>query len=75
VALLLDDLGDDFRRDRLDVGGVGKIGIGHDRRRVGVYQNDPVALLLQGLAGLRAGIIEFACLTDDDRAGAYDQNR
>ena len=32
-ALLLDDLGDDLGRDRLDIGGVREIRIGHDRRR------------------------------------------
>ena len=48
--LLLDDLGDDFGRDRLDIGGVGQIRVGHDRRRVGVDQDDPVALLFQRLA-------------------------
>ena len=74
-ALLLDDLGDDLRRDRLDVSGVGEIGVGHDRRRIGIDQDDPVALGLQRLAGLRAGIVEFAGLADDDRAGADDQDR
>ena len=73
--LLLDDLGDDLRRDRLDVGGVGEIRIGHDRRRIGIDQDDPVALVLQRLAGLRAGIVELAGLADDDRAGADDQDR
>ena len=73
--LLLDDLGDDLRRDRLDIGGVGQIRVGHDRRRIGVDQDDPVALLLERLAGLGAGIVELAGLADDDRAGADDQDR
>ncbi len=73
--LLLDDLGDDLRRDRLDIGGVGQIRIGHDRRRIGIDQDDPVALVLQRLAGLGAGIVELAGLADDDRAGADDQDR
>ena len=72
---LLDDLGDDLRRDRLDIGGVGQIRIGHDGRRIGVHQDDPVALVLERLAGLRAGIVELAGLADDDRAGADDQDR
>ncbi len=72
--LLLDDLGDDFRRDRLDIGGVGQFRVGHDRGGVRVDQNDPVALVLQRLAGLRAGVIELASLTDDDRPGADDQD-
>ena len=66
--LLLDDLGDDLRRDRLDIGGVGQIRIGHDRGRIGIDQHDPVALVLQRLAGLGAGIVELAGLADDDRA-------
>ena len=40
-ALLGDDLLDELRGDRLDVGGVGELGVGHDRRRVGVDQADP----------------------------------
>ncbi len=48
VALLLDDLGDDLGRDRLDIGRVGEVGIGHDRRRVRIHQHDPVALFLRG---------------------------
>ena len=73
--LLGDDLGDDFRRDRLDIGGVGQARIGHDRRRIGVDQDDPVALLLQRLAGLGAGIVELASLADDDRSRADDEDR
>ena len=75
VALLLDDLGDDLRRDRLDIGRVRQIRIGHDGRRIGIDQDDPIALGLERLAGLRAGIIELAGLADDDRARADDQDR
>ena len=73
--LLLDDLGDDLRRDRLDIGRVGDVRIGHDGRRVRIDQDDPVAFLLERLAGLRAGIVEFAGLSDDDRTRADDQDR
>ena len=75
VALLFDDLGDDLGRDRLDVGRVGEIGIGHDRRRVRIHQDDPVAFFLERLARLCSGIVELARLADDDRAGADDQDR
>ncbi len=73
-ALALDDLGDDFRRDRLDIGRVGQIRVCHDRRRIGIDQDDPVSLGLESLARLRAGIVEFAGLADHDRASPYDED-
>ena len=72
--LLLDDARDDFGRDRLDIGRVRQFRIGHDRRRVGVDQDDAITLRLQRLHRLRARIIELAGLADDDRAGANDQD-
>jgi hypothetical protein len=65
-ALTLDDAGDDFGRDRLDIGGVGHLVVGHDRGRVRVDQDDPVTFFLQRLDRLRARIVELASLTDDD---------
>jgi hypothetical protein len=53
-AFLLDDPGHDFRRDRLDIGGVGHLRVGHDGGGVRVDQDDPVTLLAQRLAGLGA---------------------
>src|SRR5262249_43440824 len=75
VALLLDDLGDDLGRDRLDISRIREIGIGHDRRRIGVHQHDPIAFGLERLDRLRPGIIELAGLTDDDRPSADDEDR
>ena len=75
IAFLGDDLGDDLRRDRLDISRVRQIRIGHDGRRIGIDQNDPIALGLQRLARLRARIIKFAGLADNDRPGADDQDR
>jgi hypothetical protein len=75
MAFLLDDLGDDLGRDRLDIGGVGEIGVGHDRRRIGVDQDDPIALGFERLDRLRAGIVELTGLPDDDRPCADDQDR
>ena len=49
-------------------------GIGHDRGRIGVDQHDLVAQPAQGLAGLRAGVVELAGLTDHDRPGADDHH-
>src|SRR5690606_29266176 len=73
-TLLLDDLLDHFRRDRLDVGGVGQFRVGHDRGRVRIDQDDPVALGLERLARLHARIVELARLSDDDRTRADDQD-
>ena len=70
----LDDALDRAPVDRLDVDGIGRFRVRHDRRRIGVDQDDAIALFLQRLAGLRAGIVELARLADDDRAGADDQD-
>src|SRR5205807_9301960 len=48
--------------------------VGHDGGRVGVHENDAVALFLERLAGLGAGIIELARLADEDRSGADDED-
>ena len=69
-----DDLGDHVGGDRLDIGRVGQLRVGHDRRRVRIHQDDPISLAFQCLARLRAGIVEFAGLPDNDRPGADDQN-
>ena len=71
---LLDDLLDDLPGDRLDVGAVGRLRVGHDGGRVGVDQDDLVALLAEGLARLGAGVVELARLADDDGAGADEQD-
>ncbi len=64
------------RRDgqRLEVDRVGDLGVGHDRRRVRVDEDDPVAFLAQRAARLNARIVELGGLTDDDRTGADDQD-
>ena len=64
-----DDLFQHRARERLDVGAVGEIRVGHDGRRVGVDQHDAKALLLERLARLRARVVELARLADDDRTG------
>ena len=60
--------------DRLDVGRVGELGVGHDGGRVGVDQRHPQALGPQHLAGLGAGVVELAGLPDHDRPGADDED-
>jgi hypothetical protein len=69
-----DNFFDVFVGERLDVGAVGQLGIGHDGGRVRIDQHHLVALLLEGLAGLRAGVVELGRLADDDRAGADHQD-
>ena len=73
-ALALDDRLEHLRRERLDVGAVGELRVGHDRRRVAVDQHDFEAFGAQRLARLRAGVVELARLADDDRAGADDEH-
>ena len=70
-----DDARHDLPGDRLDVGGISEIRVGHDGGRIGVHEDDPVALLTQHTAGLRAGVVELAGLTDDDGARADDEDR
>jgi hypothetical protein len=65
-----DDHLDVLGRKRLDVGGVGELRVGHDRRRVRVDQADPEALLAQHPARLCARVVELAGLADDDRPRA-----
>ena len=74
IALLRDDLGDDLRRDRLDIGPVRHIGIRHDGGGIGIDEDDSVAFRAQRLAGLRSRIVELARLADDDRACADDED-
>ncbi len=73
-TFLDDDLFDDLGGDRLDVGAVGELRIGHDRGRIRVHQHDLVAFLLQRLAGLHSGIVEFTALSDHDGTGADQKN-
>ena len=72
--LALDDRREDFRRQRLDVGAVGQLRVGHDRRRVAVDEDDLEPFGAQRLARLGAGVVELARLADDDRAGADDED-
>ena len=69
---------DDFvqvsERERLDVGAVGHLGVGHDGGGVGVHQHHLIAFGLERLAGLRAGVVELSRLADDDGSGADDED-
>ena len=72
--LLGDDGFDHFRRQRLDVGLIGQLRVGHDRRRVAVDQHHLEAFRAQRLARLRAGVVELARLPDDDWPRANHQD-
>ena len=74
VTFLLDDFCDDLGRDRLDIGRIRQFRVGHDRGRIGIDEDDAVALFLQRLHRLRAGIVELAGLADHDGTGADDQD-
>ena len=63
-----------LRRQRLDVGGVGHLRVGHDRGRVAVDQHDLEPFGAQRLARLRARVVELGRLADHDRAGADDED-
>ena len=73
-TLLLDDRRHSLDVQGLDVRRVGPLGVGHDRRRVRVDEHDAIALGPQDAAGLRARVVELACLPDADRARADDQD-
>jgi hypothetical protein len=59
---------------RLHVGAIGQVGIGHDRRGIGIHEHDLIALFAECFASLRSRIIELAGLPDNDRAGADDED-
>ena len=73
-TLLGDDLLADVDGERLDVGTLGQLRVGHDRRRIGVDEDDLVSLLAQRTHALGTGIVELAGLTDDDRARADEHD-
>ena len=68
------DFRDDLGRDRLNISRVRQFRIGHDRRRVRIDEDDAIALFLQRLDRLCAGIIKLARLTNDNRASANDED-
>jgi len=73
-AFLLEDLLDHLGDQRLHIGGIRELRVGHDGRRVRVDEDDPVPFALEDAAGLGAGVVEFAGLADDDRTRAEDED-
>src|SRR5687767_172663 len=53
-------------RERLDIGSIRDLGIGHDRRGIGVNQYDLEALGHKRTTCLGPGVVEFTSLTDDN---------
>ena len=73
-ALFFNNLAYHFPVNRLDVGRIGHFRVGHDGRRVGVHQNDPVTLFAQGFTCLRARVVKLTRLTDNNRARTQNQD-
>ena len=73
-ALIADNFGDVFQRQRFHIDLVRNGGVGHNGGGVGVAQDNLITLFPQSQTGLCAGIVEFGGLTDDNGAGADDEN-
>jgi hypothetical protein len=73
-TLPLDDLLQERWGERLDIGRVGELRVGHDRRGIRVDEDHAIALAPERPDGLRAGIVELAGLSDDDRPRSDDEN-
>ena len=73
-ALIADDFGHIFQRQRLHVHLVRNRRVGHDGSRIGIHQHDLIPLLLQRQTGLRAGVVKFGSLSDDNGAGANNHD-
>ena len=62
------------RLERLHVGPIRELRIGHDRGRVRVDQDHLVPLGSEGLRPLHSGVVELAGLPDDDGSRADEKN-
>ena len=71
---LFDDFFHHFPSDRLDIGRIRHLRVGHDRRRIGVHQNHAITLFAQGFTRLRTRVVKLTRLSDDDRPRADDQD-
>ena len=71
-ALLFDDSFDCRPVHGLYIDGICHIRVGHDRGRIRIHQDDTEVFFFERLAGLRAGVVEFARLPDHNRASADD---
>ena len=69
-TLVFDNLGHNFPSQRLDVCPIRHPWVGHDCRRIRVYEDDVIALFTQRLAGLGTRIVKLTRLPDDDGPGS-----
>ncbi len=69
-----DDFFEIFLRQRLDVGAMREFRVGHDGGGIRIDQHHFVSFGAERLARLSTGIVEFASLADNDRAGPDNQN-
>ena len=63
-----------LRSDRFNIGTMGRFRVCHNGGWVAVYEDNLITFFHQRLTGLGARIIELAGLSDDDGAGADDEN-
>ena len=71
---LFDDPLDGLGRQGFEVDLIGEGLVRHDGRRVRVDEDDVDTRFLQDAAGLGTGVVELRRLTDDDGAGADDED-
>ena len=74
-AFFLDDLRDDLRGDRFDVGGIGQTRVGHDRRGVRVHEDDAVAFFAKCFTRLSARVVKLASLANHNWPRSDDHDR
>ena len=70
-----DNFLNDFWGDRLDICRIGHARIRHDCRWIGVHQNNAIALIAKGLAGLNTRIVKLTSLADNDRSRPDNKDR
>ena len=71
---LFNNPGHAFFIQRFNIGFVSHFWIRHNRRRIGIDQNNFIAQTAQGFTGLCAGIVEFTSLANNNRTGADNQD-
>ena len=62
------------RSDGHDAGGVGQVGVGHDRGQIAVDQDHAVHLFAQRADSLRPRVVELRRLPDHDGPAAEDED-